>query len=286
MCLVTNVKNVKADKTTAVGILQIFLGGILIIASIVIALIGAVWSFIIDGTGSTTAIITLACLVGGVLLIMRGSMNYKLANRFRKAYIAMGENTVIKLSALEQELDLNRDKVIKTLRLQISRRYWTEAYLDEENGVLVRGYSPTHLKSESNNQAISELLDKANGYIHEMVTINRVIEDEELNNQVETLVSLSKQIYEYIDKNQEKSGQVRQLTNYFLPTTVELLTTYSELQEQTVKSDSMASSMQEIKDMMSTIESAFRKQLDAIYGDKVLDASVEIEVMKGIMTDS
>ncbi|MCL2426471.1 MAG: 5-bromo-4-chloroindolyl phosphate hydrolysis family protein [Oscillospiraceae bacterium] len=281
----TNVKNAKADKTTAVGILQIFLGGVLILASLIIALIGAAWSFIFDVTGSTTAIITLACLVSGILLIWRGGMNYKLANRFRRAYVAMGENTVIKLSVLEQKLDLNRDKLVKSLRLQISRRYWTETFLDEENGVLVRGYNPTHLKSESNNQAISEILNKANGYIHEMVTINRVIDDEDLKVQVDTLASLSKQIYEYIDKNQEKVSQVRQLTNYFLPTTVELLTTYRELQEQTVKSDNMANSMQEIKDMMATIESAFRKQLDAIYGDKVLDASVEIEVMKGIMKD-
>ena len=275
--------NAKVDKATAVGVLQVFIGGAVVIISVIVALVGMAWTFIFDGAASTVGIVTLVCTILGIALIVRGVTNYKLASRFRKIRKLVGESESIKLSALERELGMSRDKLVNILHRQISRGYWPDTYLDEKNGVLVQGYDPTHLKSESSNQAVNELINKANDHIHVMITINRSITDEELNTQVDTLVSISKQIYSYVDKNPEKANQVRQLSNYFLPTSVELLTTYLELQEQDVKSESMSASMKEIKDMMSTVEAAFRKQLDAIYGDKVMDASVEIEVMKGIM---
>jgi len=275
--------NAKVDKATAVGVLQVFVGGALVIISVIIALVGMAWTFIFDGTASTVGIVTLICTILGITLIMRGVMNYKLASRFRKIRKIMSESDSIKLPTLERELGMSRTKLVNTLQRQISRGYWLDTYLDEENGILVQGYNPTHLKSESDNQVVNELISKANGYIHKMMTINRSITDEELTIQVDTLVSISKQVYSYVDKNPEKANQVRQLSNYFLPTSVELLTTYLELQEQDVKSENMTNSMNEIKDMMNTVEAAFRKQLDALYGDKVMDASVEIEVMKGIM---
>ena len=116
-----------------------------------------------------------------------------------------------------------------------------------------------------------------------MATISRSIDDPDLKASVDTLTDIAKQIYTYIGENPEKSSLVRQMSNYFLPTTVNLLADYSELQKQTVKSENMLTSMQKITEMMSRIEPAFRKQLDDLYSKKSMDVSVEIEVMQNML---
>jgi len=274
--------NIKADKKTAIGVIQIFIGAILLLIFIIIALFNRVWASITGDTISTSAVITLICIVIGGFLIWKGFRNYKLASRYRRIFRLIGDDTSIKLSTLEQKLGWEKEKVIKALNMQISHGYWFEPFIDKESGTFILGYKPSLLITNS-NQAINELLNKANNYIHNMTILNRSIIDEDLKSQVNTLVDISKQTYSYVEKENEKASLVRQLTNYFLPTTVELLTSYIEVQNQAVKVESMTESMNKIKDMMNTIEPAYRKQLEAVYNDKAMDVSVEIEVMKGII---
>jgi len=274
---------IKADKKTAIGVIQMFIGVFLFLVFFTIALFNRIWTSISGDTISTSAVFTLLIIFLAGFLIFKGYKNYKLASRYRRINRIVGDDTSIKLSQLEDKLDWSKEKVIKALTLQISKGFWKESYLDIDSGLFLIGYNPIHLKTSSENQALHELLNKANGYIHEMTTINRSIDDINMKNHVDTLINIAKQIYTYIEEHQEKANLVRQLTNYFLPTTVELLASYLELQNQNVKSDGMIVSMSKIADMMESLDSAYKNQLDMIYSEKSLDVSVEIDVMKKII---
>jgi len=275
--------NKKADKTTAVSVIQMLAGVFLIILFGVFALLGLVWSLITDVTSPLPTLLFLLNVVIGVFFIWKGYGNYKLASRFRRISRAMGDSTDMELSALSQKLGWSRDKLLKTLRQQRTHDFWPDSYLDVDNGIFILGYSPTYLKTDSGNKALDELLKTANMHIHEMATVSRSIDDADLKSQTETLTDIAKQIYSYVEKNPDKSGQVRQLSSYFLPTTVNLLGDYLELQNQTVKSENMIGSMEKIKGMMNSIEAAFNKQLNDLYSGKAMDVSVEVEVMQNML---
>jgi len=275
--------NKKADKTTAVSVVQMFAGVFLIILFGVFALLGLVWSLITDATSPLPTFLFLLNVVIGVFFIWKGYGNYKLASRFRRISRAMGESTDMELSALEQKLGWSRDKLLKALHRQRARDFWPDSYLDTDNGLFILGYSPTYLRTDSGNKALDELLKTANTHIHEMATASRSVDDTDLKAQTETLTDIAKQIYSYVEKNPDKSGLVRQLSSYFLPTTVNLLKDYVELQNQTVKSDNMIGSMKKIKGMMNSIEAAFNKQLSDLYSGKAMDVSVEVEVMQNML---
>jgi len=275
--------NKKADKTTAIGVLLLFAGGFLVILFGIIALIGRIWFLFSDASSSIPAFLFLLSIIVGGFLIWKGYGSYKMASRYRRICRIMGDDAAIDLSALAQKLGWTRAKLIKALHRQTSHGFWPNSFLDTSSGVFVLGYNPAHLKSDSGNKALDELLGTANTYIHEMATISRSIDDPDLKASVDTLTDIAKQIYTYIGENPEKSSLVRQMSNYFLPTTVNLLADYSELQKQTVKSENMLTSMQKITEMMSRIEPAFRKQLDDLYSKKSMDVSVEIEVMQNML---
>jgi len=273
----------KADKTTAAGVIQMLAGGLLILLFGIVAIFGRIWSLFSDSASSLPTQLFLISIVIGAFIIWKGYRNYKLSSRFRRIHRIMGESTYIELTEIEQKLYWNRRKLLKVLHRQASHGLWPESFIDDANGVFVLGYSPAHRSINSGNMALDEVINAANERIHDMATINRTIEDKDLRTQVDVLIDIARQIYNYAAKNPEKTGQLRQMSNYLLPTTVKLLTDYAQLHNQPVKSENMLESMQKIKDMMNTIEAAYRKHLSDLYENKSMDIQTEIEVMKKII---
>ena len=72
--------------------------------------------------------------------------------------------------------------------------------------------------------------------------------------------------------------------NYYLPTTLKLLTSYEELDRQAVKGENISSTMFDIEGMMETIATAFEKQLDTLFGTEAMDIQADIEVFETILT--
>jgi len=273
----------KADRTIAVGVLQIFLGVVLIILFWVIAIISNVWALFISETQAVSIFVPFTGTIIGCFLLWRGFGNYMLASRYRKVSTAIGDDTNIDLSNLENKLNWNRAKLINALNRQISRGYWPDSFLDCSNGVFLKDYNPTLLTANSGDEAVDIMIGTANALTLDMATANRTIDDADLKAQVDKLLDLAKQIYSYVEKNPDKSSLVRKLTNYYLPTTVNLLNDYLDLQKQPVKTENMLDSMEKIKGMMPTIETAFKNHLNDLYEKKSMDVSVEIDVMTKMM---
>ena len=275
--------NAKATNAIVTGILQALAGCALFILFGIGALISMAWSLFASTTGTLTWALFLAGTVGGFIFLWRGVSNITLASRFRKINGIMGNNTYIQFSVLEEKLNYDRKELIKNLRRQISLGFWPDSYLDVDNGAFMLGYAPPYLATDSSRQDVNELLKTANGFIHDMITINLSITNPALKTQVELLINIAKQIYDFVKNNPEKIRQVRQFSNYYLPTTVNLLKNYQELQRQAIKGDNIQESMQKIAGIMMTIETAFHKQLDDLYRDKSLDISVDIEVLQNMI---
>ena len=197
----------------------------------------------------------------------------------------MDGGTDIQLSALSKMLNWTPNKLVSTLRRQITRGFWTNAYLDTVNGVFMLGYTPLSFEADSGDKAVDEVFQKANATIHEMITLNLGVSDPALKATVERLIDIAGQIYAFVKKNPEKTRQIRQFSNYYLPNTVSLLKNYQELQGESIKSANIQESLQKVADSMTIIETAFKKQLDDLYQDKALDISVDIEVFQNMVKE-
>ncbi|MCL1874596.1 MAG: 5-bromo-4-chloroindolyl phosphate hydrolysis family protein [Clostridiales bacterium] len=275
----------KSNQITITGVLQILAGGFLFVFFGTSALISKFWSLFAGSSGRFSLVLLLIAIAGCVFLIWKGTDNIKIAYRFRQVSRSIGNDTNIDFYVLEQKLSWNRDQLQKNLRRQMDRGFWPDAYLDTDKGFLRLGYAPPSPLAASGNQAADELINTANGFIHEMFTISHSIPDPALKAQVEHLTDIAKQIYAYVQKNPGKTRQVRQFSNYYLPITVDLLKNYQELQSQVVKGENILDSIQSITGGMTIVETAFKKQLDDLYKDKTLDISVDIEVLQQMVND-
>ena len=71
--------------------------------------------------------------------------------------------------------------------------------------------------------------------------------------------------------------------NYYLPTTLKLLNAYDRMSSQGVEGQNISGTMERVESMMSTIVTAFERQLDSLFGDQALDISTDITVLENMM---
>lgn len=101
--------------------------------------------------------------------------------------------------------------------------------------------------------------------------------------QVQRLEELTEDILEHIEKNPNKASQIRKFMNYYLPTTLKLLNTYSDLLQQSARGKNINATMTKIEGIMGTIVTAFEKQLDSLFQANALDISTDITVLEGML---
>ena len=143
---------------------------------------------------------------------------------------------------------------------------------------------PEQVKPESTGDPeIDALLAERNRAVSEMRRLNDNIQDPGISAQIDHLESTTKKIIAQVVQKPEKLPQIRRFLNYYLPTTLKLLNAYDRMDDAGVSGTNIDSTKGKIEDMMGTIEVAFDKQLDALYGDEALDISTDITVMEQML---
>lgn len=99
--------------------------------------------------------------------------------------------------------------------------------------------------------------------------------------QTQRLEGTTRKILAQIVLHPEKQSQVRQFTDYYLPTSIKVLDAYRRME------DSNGPEIQALKDrvegMLDGLCAAFDRQLDALLRDEVLDISADLTVMEQML---
>ena len=138
-------------------------------------------------------------------------------------------------------------------------------------------------KSATGNPEVDKIIDEGHDYLKQLREVNNRIPDAVMSERISRMENASADIFAYIAEHPDKAAQIRRFMNYYLPTTLKLLTSYDKLSRQRVKGENIQKTMFEIEGMMETIAGAFEKQLDSLFGDDAMDIAADISVMESIL---
>ena len=141
---------------------------------------------------------------------------------------------------------------------------------------------PEEPKSTGNAE-LDKMIDDGRKAIAEMKRLDDNIADPTISAQIVRLQELSGKIFAQVEQNPEKLPQIRKFMNYYLPTTLKLLNAYDRMSSQGVEGQNISGTMERVESMMSTIVTAFERQLDSLFGDQALDISTDITVLENMM---
>lgn len=128
-----------------------------------------------------------------------------------------------------------------------------------------------------------ELLKAGDQYLRDISAVSAKIEHQEVRAKADKLGGPCQRIFDYVRQNPKSADGLRKFMNYYLPTLQKLLTTYELMEEQGVEGENITASKARISQMLDTMDMAFLKQLDALFGDTALDIDTDITVMEGML---
>ena len=109
------------------------------------------------------------------------------------------------------------------------------------------------------------------------------VKDEAVRAKFQRLCGTSRRILDYMTKKPETAGSLRKFFNFYLPTLKKLAETYALMEKQGVEGENLSDAMTRISAMLDTMDGAFKKQLDALFGETALDISTDIIAMQQLM---
>ena len=109
------------------------------------------------------------------------------------------------------------------------------------------------------------------------------IENAGVREKLAGLQTTCRRILDYVQGHPKSAPGLRKFLNYYLPTLKKLTETYALMESQKVEGENITASLARIDQMLDTMDAAFEKQLDALFGDTALDVDTDITVMEGML---
>jgi len=141
---------------------------------------------------------------------------------------------------------------------------------------------PSEPKKEEDPK-VAALRKEKDRAVSELRRLNDAIPDEKISAQIDHLEEVTGQIISQVIENPEKRPQIRRFLEYFLPTTLKLLNSYDRMASTGISGSNIDATKQKVEQMLTTLCTAFDKQLDALFGKEALDISTDITVMENLL---
>ncbi len=315
----------KADKITVpVGrvsgtLLTVFgsIGsGILLIASVVLAIIGFKL-----GIGVMFDIITfilLPCFVASSVLLLNGNRIRRRLKRFQRYVAQMHDRNYFMLKDASSVTGRSSKYIARDLQKMIDIGMFPEGHIDEKQTCFMLNSETyeQYLRSQENmrmremeEQArnkeetlrqkhaekdnfnkkdtlepeVRKAIDEGRQYVQKIKSANIEIPGEEISRKLDRLEEVTGKIFDYVESHPEKFPEIKKFTEYFLPTTLKLLDAYREFDYQPIRGENVSTAKKEIEDTMDTINLAFENLLDDLFQDAAMDVSTDISVLETML---
>lgn len=248
---------------------------------------GSYWTWLVEDS-----IPMLMSLTGGIGCLF-GGWHIRTSRRMRrKIDKIVGDAKYMYIQDIADALPCSYDKCCKHLENCIDEGlFGPDAYLDMRCKCLVvsqRPPEPTPApapKPEKQPEKQTDMpeRDQYKKILDELRRVNDAIPDEEMSDKISRLEAVSAKIFEQAKSDPDKLPQMRKFMDYYLPTSLKLLNTYAELDNQGVEGENISESKRRIEQTMDTLVKAFENQLDRLFASDALDVSTDIDVMQNML---
>lgn len=126
-----------------------------------------------------------------------------------------------------------------------------------------------------------EMLEKVRRELAMLPQLDDFIEDEPLSACIRRMERAGTGILREVAEHPEKARQIRRFAEYYLPTSIKILSAYARMERQ--NGSHAAELRREVEQNAETIAKAFENQLDSLFESETLDITTDIEVLKDML---
>lgn len=250
--------------------------------------LGDVFSYGLSWLDWSSILSLVGFVAGGGILFGYGRKMQKRQNRIARYAAVLGERDYVTLA----ELMAVTGKKEKTVKADVEHMLQknmlgTGAFLDEGRGILFRSadayqrYLQERTKKE--NLTPKEANEGYAGALRAIREANDRIPDPVFSEKLDRMELVAGKIFKEVETHPEKQKQASTFFDYYLPTTLKLLGTYSEFEEAGIEGENLRAAKARIESIMDNLLENFEKQLDELYRSEAMDVDADIRVMENML---
>lgn len=250
---------------------------------------------------------------GGFGVMLRSGISMR--ERLKRARIYLkqaGKRMYCSIEELAGDMGRSREFVVKDIQKMIEQGIFPEAHLDEQKTCLIlndatyKQYLECQkaLKEREREKALEEdnankkgaveeasqtsreleqMMAEGRNYLRILKEANDAIPGEVISRKISLLEDVIRRIFESVSKHPEQMEEMGRFMEYYLPTTVKLVSAYRDFDSVGTKGNNIASAKAEIEDTLDTINQAFERLLDDLYQDAALDITTDASVLQTML---
>ena len=219
--------------------------------------------------------------------------------RYQQYLQAIGGRQVCSISVLAAAVNKSQKYVIRDLKRMIKKGMFPQGHLDDEESCLIltdeaygqyrTGQANRKLRElqqariQEDPNGLDAVIVEGRGWIRRIQEANAALPGQEISEKLTQLETVTGKIFSCVEKHPEKLPEIRRFMNYYLPTTVKLVTSYREFESQPVQGENILTAKKEILDILDTVNSAFASLLDSLFQNDAIDISADISVLKTML---
>lgn len=226
---------------------------------------------------------------GGAVAFFYGRKMQRRQNRIARYHGVMGERDYVSLGELMAVTGRKYKTVERDVEHMIQRgMLGTGAFVDSSRGVLFRSadayqrYLTERTKTE--NLTPKEANEGYSGALRAIRGANDRIPDPVFSEKLDHMEQIAGKIFREVEAHPEKQKQAATFFDYYLPTTLKLLGTYTEFEEAGIEGENLRQAKARIESIMDNLLVNFERQLDELYRSEAMDVDADIRVMETMLT--
>ena len=151
-------------------------------------------------------------------------------------------------------------------------------FSEDGNWLILRDARPDEPISEPEDSG-----DSGDAVLARIRALNDAIDDEVVSEKIDRIEALTADIFRAVRQWPDRADEVRRFVNYYLPTTLRLLESYSLMEKQSGQGKNLTASRQGIEEALDKLILAIEQQQDRLFRAEAMDVEAEIQVLETLM---
>ena len=318
-----NKTSLPVAKTKNVGqvssVLYMVFGGIGMGISASLGLATSIFTLLSDNSGFGTAIGIPLLLFISFALMLRKGINEKNRLKRMKRYLSLFAGKMyVNIADLADSLGKSTKYILKDVKKMMKLGFFPEGHLDKKETCLMlddatyreylqlekerRAYELEHTNTDKDtsstfhserdaastnskhtNPELTVMIQEGQSYIRKLHELNDIIPEEVISQKMDRMENLLKEIFRRLEEDPSQMSQLHKLMNYYLPTTIKLLQSYSEFDDISTPGTDIMKAKAEIEKTVDIINEAFTELLNKLFQATVFDVTTDAQVLQTML---
>ena len=216
----------------------------------------------------------------GAVLLCCGLGRKKKAGRYLRYRSLIGRKDSVSIESLAKAMPVPYRRACDDLQDMLERGFLPAGYLDLEQQRLI--LSKDGLREEAPKPK-PEPKPAEDDVLAQIKAVNDDIDDEVMSRKIDRIGEITAKILDYQRQHPDSQAELRSFLNYYLPTTLKILRSYAQMEEQGIEGENITSTKARIEGMMDKVVEGFEKRLDKLFSADAVDITSDVQVLEQML---